>query len=129
MADKNNHYRILVVEDEQFLRELYIEILIDAGYNVDSASDGDEAFHKIHSGGYDLVLLDIVLPKRDGLQILKDLKKDPPVKANKAILILSNLGEEAIISEGVALGIRGHLIKSDYTPEQLLGEVKRILTA
>lgn len=127
MATDNAKYRILVVEDEQFLRELYLEILIDAGYKVDNAADGEEGFTKMHKGGYDLVLLDIVLPKKDGLQVLKELLKNPPDRENKAILVLSNLGQEAVISEGVSLGIRGHIIKSDYTPDQLLAEVDRIL--
>ena len=119
--------KILVVEDELFLRELYIQILKDAGYDVDSASDGDEGMAKLRSGGYDLVLLDIVLPKRDGIQILKELQKTPPQKPNHAIIVMSNIDKEATIAEGVALGIKGHIIKSDYTPDQLLAEVKRII--
>ncbi len=118
--------KVLVVEDELFLRELYVQILTDAGYVVDQASDGEEAFTKMSVGGYDLVLLDIVLPKKDGLNVLKDLQKTPPQTPNKAVIILSNLGEEAVISQGVSLGIRGHIIKSDYTPDQLLAEVARI---
>jgi DNA-binding response OmpR family regulator len=119
--------KILVVEDELFLRDLYIQILKDAGYDVDSASDGDEGLKKLSEGGYDLVLLDIVLPKRDGIQILKELQKSPPKNPNNAIVVMSNIDKEATIAEGVALGIKGHIIKSDYTPDQLLAEVKRIL--
>lgn len=121
--------KILVVEDELFLRELYLEVLKDAGFDVDAASDGEEAFLKMKQGGYDLVLLDIMLPKKDGIQILKDLKNNPPVVANKAILILTNLGQEAVISEGISLGVRGYIIKSDYTPDQLIAEVRRVLAA
>lgn len=120
--------KILVVEDELFLRDLYIQILKEAGYDVDAASDGDEGLKKLMEGGYDLVLLDIVLPKRDGIQILKELKKTPPKNPNKAVVIMSNIDKEATIAEGVALGIKGHIIKSDYTPDQLLAEVTRILS-
>lgn len=125
MADGSK--KILVVEDELFLRDLYVQILKDANYDVDQAADGDEALKKMMVGGYDLVLLDIVLPKRDGIQILKELQKTPPQKANGAIVVMSNIDKEATIAEGVALGIKGHIIKSDYTPDQLLAEVKRML--
>ena len=120
--------RLLVVEDEAFLRDLYIEILSAEGYQVDSAVDGQDALEKIRKGGYDLVLLDIVLPKMDGIEILKEIKKNPPEQPNGAIVMLTNLGQEAVISEGVSLGVRGHIIKSDYTPEQLINEVKQILS-
>ncbi|MBI4130578.1 response regulator [Candidatus Roizmanbacteria bacterium] len=127
--DQVKKQRILVVEDETFLRDLYIDILKEEGYEVDAAADGDEGFNKIHDGGYDLVLLDIVLPKRDGIQILRDIKTNPPVKKNGGVLMLTNLGQEAVVSEGVALGVRGHIIKSDYTPDQLIVEIKRVLAS
>lgn len=123
----NGNKKILVVEDEVYLRDLYIEILKQEGYNVDSAAEGEEAFSKMKTGGYDLVLLDIMLPKMDGIQILKKLKEEKPEKPNKSVLLLTNLGQETIISEGVSLGVRGYLIKSDYTPDQLLAEVKKAL--
>ena len=129
MADDQQKKRLLVIEDEIFLRDLYVEILIDEGYSVDSAADGEEGLQKIQQGGYDLILLDIVLPKLDGIEILKEIKKNPPKMANGAIVMLTNLGQEAVISEGVSLGIRGHIIKSDYTPDQLITEVKHILSA
>lgn len=127
MAGENNKKRILVVEDETYLRELYVDILKKEGYDVDFASEGEEALAKMKTGGYDLVLLDIMLPKMDGIQILKKLKQEKPQKPNKAVLLLTNLGQETVISEGVALGVRGYLIKSDYTPDQLVEEVKRAL--
>ena len=119
--------KLLVVEDEAFLRDLSVEILQGEGFEVDSAEDGAVGLNKIQQGGYDLVLLDIVLPKMDGIEILKEIKKNPPKVQNGSIVMLTNLGQEAVISEGVSLGVRGHIIKSDYTPEQLVNEVKRIL--
>lgn len=127
MTNNPGKKRILVVEDEQFLRDLYVELLTEEGYDVESASDGEKAYKMIQDGYYDLILLDVVLPKKDGLAVLKDLKANPPKKPSKAIIVLSNLGHEAVISEGVSLGIRGHIIKSDYTPDQLLSEVKRVI--
>ena len=119
--------RILVVEDELYLRDLYLEILKEEGFEVDSACDGEEAYEKMKAGGYDLVLLDIMLPKMDGLEVLRKLKENKLQNLNKAILLLTNLGQETIISEGVSLGVRGYLIKSDYTPDNLVKEIKEAL--
>ena len=129
MDEQTKKSRILVVEDETFLRDLYVEILTDEGFEVEAAADGAEGLKKIQMGGYDLILLDIVLPKMDGIEILKNIKANPPQNKNGAIVMLTNLGQEAVISEGVSLGVRGHIIKSDYTPDKLIAEVKQLLAA
>jgi DNA-binding response OmpR family regulator len=125
----NSKKRILVVEDEQYLRDLYVEILAREGYQVDQAADGEEGFNAMHKGGYDLVLLDIMLPKMDGFQILEKLQTDSPVKPNKVIIVLTNLSKDSNIARGVALGARGYMIKADYTPDQLIKEVQNYLSA
>lgn len=120
--------KLLVVEDDQFIRELYIDILQDEGYDVDHAVDGDEGYTKMHIGGYDLVLLDIMLPKMDGIRILEKLKNEtPPVTPNKSIIVLSNLGQETIIGNAISLGARGYMIKSDHTPDEVIKKVKEYL--
>jgi len=114
--------KILVVEDDEFLREIYLEILRDATYSVDSAIDGEEAYTKIKAGGYDLVLLDILLPKMDGLQVMEKIKSEADVKPNKALVFLTNLDNDEQIKEALRLG-DGYLIKSQLTPENLLKEI------
>lgn len=116
------------MEDELYLRELYSDILKEAGYEVVLAEEGAKALELLTEGGYDLVLLDIMLPKMDGLSIMKELKSQPPRAKNKAIVVLSNLGHNKAISEAITLGARGYMIKSDYTPEELLNEVKHYLS-
>lgn len=116
--------KILVVEDDQFLRDLYNELLIQEGYEVEVAQDGEVGFNKIKAGGYDLILLDIMLPKKDGLEIMRELKNNPPAKANGPVLLLTNLGQEAIIKEGFEVGATGYIIKSAMTPDQVLHEIK-----
>jgi len=126
MADPK---KILVVEDDQFLRELYVDILTSAGYQVEQAPDGEIGYQMIKKDGYDLVLLDIMLPKLDGISILRQLQQEPALQsANKSIIVLSNLGQESVIAEAVGLGAKGYMIKSDLTPEQALNEVKRYLS-
>lgn len=119
--------RILVVEDDQALRDLYVLILKDAGFTVDEAADGEAALAAMQKGGYDLVLLDIVLPKMDGIKILEHLKENHPDSSNKKIVVLSNLGHDEIIANAVALGATGYLIKSDYTPDQIVLRVQEFL--
>ena len=119
--------RILVVEDDQFLRELYNELLRDEGYDVDLAPDGEEGLAKILKGGYDLVLLDIMLPKIDGLEVLRRVKKQTTQTPNGSVVLLTNLGQDSIIKEGFNLGASGYLIKSAMNPDQVLAEVKVFL--
>lgn len=119
--------RILVVEDEEFLRDLYVQILTDEGYIVDQAVDGQEAYDAIERDGYDLVLLDIMLPKMDGLTVLERLHVQNSKTSNKHIVLMTNLGHDEVIARALKLNIRGYLIKSDYTPQQLLQEIKNYL--
>ncbi len=123
----NQVKRILVVEDDQFLRELYQELLAGEGYLVDVAVDGAIALQKIQEGGFDLVLLDIMLPKMDGINVLKTLKISPPKKANGPIVCLTNLGQNTIIKECFDLGAAGYLIKSALNPDEVLTEIKAFL--
>ena len=118
---------ILVVEDDAFLREIYIDTLTRAGYKVDTAVDGDEGYDKIKKGGYDLVLLDIILPKQEGLQIIRTLKEDANWKPGGPIVFLTNLDNDGEIKQALQLG-KGYLIKSQLTPADLIREVKLYLS-
>lgn len=125
--DNSNKKRILIVEDDQFLREFYQELLSSEGFLVDAAADGEVGAQKILSGGYDLILLDIMLPKKDGLQILRDLKIHPSKQPNEVIVILTNLGQDALIKECFSLGAEGFLIKSALNPDEVLVQIKAFL--
>ena len=126
MADKEVE-KILVIEDDQFLRELYEELLKGEGYSVDLAEDGEKGLSKFLEGGYSLVLLDIMLPKIDGLEILRKAKDSKPKKENGPVVLLTNLGQDSIIKEGFSLGASGYLVKSAMNPDQVLKEVKVFL--
>ena len=124
----NSRKRILIVEDDQFLREFYQELLQEEGYTIDVAGDGEIALAKIKDGGCDLILLDIMLPKMDGINILKDLKTSPPKNTNGPIVCLTNLGQDRVIKECFDLGAAGYLIKSALNPDEVLAEVKTYLS-
>lgn len=119
--------RILVVEDDRLLRDLYVELLSDEGFVVESAVDGQIGLSKILEGGYNLILLDIMLPKKDGLTILDELKNLQPKSKNGPIVILTNLGQDDAIKRGLSAGAAGYLIKSALTPDQVLHEVRTFL--
>ncbi|QQG40614.1 MAG: response regulator [Candidatus Levyibacteriota bacterium] len=119
--------KILVVEDDEFLREVYVETLTSEGYNIDIAVDGEEAYQKIKQGGYDLVLLDIILPKNDGLSIMKKIKTEGTMTPNKRLIFLTNLDKDEEIKQALELG-DGYLIKSQLTPGDLIKEVEVYLS-
>jgi len=118
--------QILVVEDEEYLRDLYVQILAQEGYQVTSAVNGEDAYNLLTKNTYALVLLDIILPKMDGLQVLDKLKTKGAT-GNKHIVLLSNLGQDLVVAKAMEFGIRGYMVKSDYTPDELLKEVKGYL--
>ena len=124
MADSS---KILLIEDDQFLRDMYNELLSDEGYAVTPCGDGEEGYTKASQGGYDLVLLDIMLPKMDGLQVLKTLRDNNLLAKNGPVVMLSNLGQDNIVKQGFELGAAGYLIKSALTPDQVLHEVRIFL--
>ena len=121
--------KILIVEDDQFLREFYQELLQSEGYVIDAAADGEIALKKIQELEFDLILLDIMLPKKDGVQILRDLKVTPAKSAHCSIVVLTNLGQDAVIKQCFDLGATGYLIKSALSPDQVLTEIHSYLNA
>jgi len=119
--------KILLVEDDQYTQDVYQEILKEAGFEVTLAIDGQEGLQKAQEGGYNLILLDIMMPKMDGLTLLKELKANPPKKDNGPIIMLTNLSHDPIVSEGLSLGAKSYVTKSDINPDQLVSKVKEFL--
>lgn len=122
-----NGKKLLIVEDEQDIRELYSEILRDEGYEVTEAWDGEVGLKTALSGKFDIILLDVMLPKVDGLRILKEIKKKPEL-SKIPIILLTNLGADAVIKEAFTLGAEAYVIKSEYTPDQVINEVNKVFT-
>lgn len=125
--DDSTQKRILIVEDDQFLREFYQELLSTEGYLADVAEDGEVASTKIYQNSYDLILLDIMLPKKDGLQVLKDMRSVPPKTHSGKLVMLTNLGQDTVIKEAFNLGAAGYIIKSAFNPDQVLNEIRNYL--
>ena len=123
----NSTKRILIVEDDQFLREFYQELLQGEKFQVEIAEDGEVGLTKAKQGGFSLILLDIMMPKKDGLQVLRELKLAPPAVPNGPIVVLTNLGQDVVIKQCFEMGASGFLIKSAMNPDQVLTEVHSYL--
>jgi len=117
---------ILLIEDEEEIRIVYSEILREAGYKVLEASDGIIGLKRALDDNWDLLLLDIMLPGEDGLHILKAAKENIRLKF-KPVILLTNLGNEAIINESFKVGADGYLVKSQITPDKIVEEVRQYL--
>ena len=117
---------ILLVEDDPFLIDIYTTKLKNSGFSVETVTDGEECLRKLEEKMPDLLLLDIVLPGMDGWGVLRDIKKNEKFKDLK-VVILSNLGRKEEVEEGIKLGAIKYLIKSQYTPSQVVNEIKKII--
>lgn len=119
--------KVLILEDDQYTRDVYQEVLIGAGYDVSTAVDGEEGLVKIKEGGYQLILLDMMMPKLDGLGVLSALKESPPVVSNGPIILLTNLAHDPVINKALSLGAKSFLIKSDLNPDELVAKLKELI--
>lgn len=117
---------ILIVEDEKFLVRALQDSLTIEGYKVDTAVNGEEAIEKIKSKIPDLILLDILMPKKDGFYVLQELKKNPEWKTIP-VVVLSNLGGDAEIKQALSLGADDYFVKSQHSLEEVIEKIKEYL--
>ncbi len=109
--------KILLIEDDNFISEIYCHKLTDSGFNVKSGRDGLEGLALFRDFKPDLVLLDIMLPKKSGWEVLKELRASGDKKAK--IIMLTNLGEKDKIKQALEMGADDYLIKASLTPTEL----------
>lgn len=120
--------RILLVEDEPMIRDLYLRTLRSGGYDVTSVEDGEEGYKAILTGNYDLVLLDIMLPEIDGVEILRKLREEDDGKTvTSKIVMLTNLDFESVQGKADAYHADGYLIKDQVDILHLVDEVAKYL--
>lgn len=119
--------KILIIEDDSYTRDIYEEILKDAQFEVVTAVDGQDGLIKAQEGGYSLILLDVMMPKMNGLEVLEGLKQNPPKSTNGPIILLTNLGHEEIVQDALSKGAKSYLVKSDLDPSQLVAHVRKFL--
>jgi len=115
--------KILIIEDDRFLRELISKKLTKEGFEVSEAIDGEEGIKKIKSEKPDLILLDLILPGIDGFEVLSKMKDDPTV-SSIPVIILSNLGQKEDVEKGLKLGAVDYLIKAHFTPGEIIEKIR-----
>lgn len=120
---------ILIVEDDSVLQEMYSEKFGMEGFEVEKASTGKEGLSKLKKNTPDIILLDILMPDMNGLEMLKEMKKTRDYR-DIPVILLTNLGESKIDMDqelSFALGIKDYLIKTKHTPEDVVKRTKQIL--
>ena len=118
--------KVLIAEDDKFLLMAYAAKMKKAGFDAVLANNGAEAVQKAVSENPDIILLDLVMPEKDGFEALADLKKDAKTK-KIPVIILSNLGQEEDIEKGKKLGAADYLIKSDISIKGVVEKINSIL--
>lgn len=117
---------ILVIEDDEFLAGIYITKLEKEGFDVVHAADGEAGVKLAKAKPPGLILLDILMPKLDGFEVLKALKSDPKVK-HVPVIMLTNLGQKEDVDRGLKLGAADYLIKAHFVPSETVVKIKKIL--
>jgi CheY-like chemotaxis protein len=126
--DEKTIFKILVVDDEPDARELFKDMLTSNDtFEVSSAADGIEALAKAEATKFDLILLDIVMPRKDGVQVLSEIKKNQDRFGVPKILMLTNIGGDLAIEESLRLGANGYRLKSVTEPMELVTAVNDLL--
>ena len=118
--------KIALIEDDVAIAMMYQLQLVDDGYDVELATDGASGLRLVQDSPPDLILLDLRLPKLPGLEVLRSIAIDPRV-AGIPVLILSNYGEPSVVQEGLGLGAREYLVKSQTTPLDLSTRLREYL--
>lgn len=124
-ADTSGGVKVLLVEDDSFLRDICYKKLKKEGFNVIAAVDGEEAVKKVGEFKPAIVLLDIILPVMDGFEVLKEIRssKDKAVK-EVPVIMLTNLGQEEDNKKALDLGASDYLVKAHFTTEEIVNKIK-----
>jgi len=114
--------KILLVEDEEIMINLLQKKLTREGYEVSVAEDGEKGLRAMRETGSDLVLLDIIMPKMGGLEVLEEMNKDPNLK-KIPVIIISNSGQPVELDRAQRLGAKDWLVKTQFDPKEVLEKV------
>lgn len=124
MTDLNKS--ILLVDDDLTLREMYTERLKAEGFAVDTAKDGEEALQKATNSRPNIVLLDIMMPKINGLDVLKKLREQESTK-NIPVIVLTALIQDREKMESITRGADDYIVKSETMPGDVIAKIRRVL--
>lgn len=118
--------KILFIEDEPTLQKTVYKFLENEGYEIKSAMDGELGVKMAKKFQPNLILLDLILPKMNGFEVLEELKKDETTK-NIPVVVLTNLESSMDVEKAISLGAKGYLIKANYELSEIIEKIKEIL--
>jgi len=119
--------KILIVEDDIFLKEICSYKLIQSKFKVDLASDGEDALDMMLKKDYDLILMDIMIPKKTGLDVLEEYNNLKNNKKKAKVIMMSNLSDEDSVVRAYKLGAIDYIVKVNTSPSEILHKVNSIL--
>ncbi|MDP3661649.1 MAG: response regulator [bacterium] len=123
MVMTQNKQKILIIEDDAFLGSVLMQKLAAADYETRLAGDGVSGLAEIRSWKPDLVLLDIILPKMNGYEVLEEKFKDKDI-VNIPVVVISNSGQPVEINRALSLGVKDYLVKAQFDPEEVMVKVR-----
>jgi len=118
--------KILFIEDEAAIQKTLGESLRKRGYEVQSALDGEIGLRMAKQGNPDLILLDLILPKKHGLEVLEELRKDDNTK-DTPVIILTNLENVGEVEKAIELGATTYLVKANYSLDEVIEKIEKTL--
>lgn len=118
--------KILIIEDDKFSREMMARKVIASGFDVFQAADGQQGLEMIKKEKPDLVLLDLILPKLSGKDVLSEIKKDKEL-TSIPVVVLSNLDQMEDKDEMLKSGVVDYIIKAHFTPTEIVERIKKVL--
>lgn len=121
-----NKKALLIVEDDIFVRELVSMKLREAKYKVTESSDGEDGLQKLLSEDYNIVLLDLMIPNKTGLEILFEFNAKKSDNYKPKIIVMSNLSEQDKITECIKLGAVDYIVKSHYSPTEIVAKINKL---
>lgn len=125
---ENNNKKILIVDDDNFLLDMYVLKFSKSNFDVVSAGGPEVALEQLRSGlNPDIILLDIVMPVMDGFELMEKMKEENLAKDSIRI-VLSNRGQPSDIARGEALGASGYIVKASSTPSEVIEKVRSIIS-
>jgi CheY-like chemotaxis protein len=126
MTDIQESKTILIIEDSKFFSSMHSKTLTNLGYTVYAAADGDEGLKLVAEYKPNLILLDLIMPGKDGFDVLKELQKDEEL-SSIPVLVMSELVQDEDVNRATKLGAKGYLKKSDVSSEDILKKIQEFV--
>ena len=124
---KQIHKRILIIDDDPFIRKIYRERLLADGFIVDEAENGIQGLDKIESGKYDVVLLDMIMSDMTGVDILKKIRGNDKL-TNLIVVVFSALSQEGDMKEALEAGANEYIVKDKTTPREFVDILSKLIS-